>query len=123
MKGEVKKVVLAYSGGLDTSIIVKWLKNEYGCEVVAFTADVGQADAVTGRSIGMEALERQEGALRLVVAHPDTGVPYEVDRVVPAPFAADVDLLELALAHVLDRIVDEVGEQRLELNAVTTDVR
>ncbi len=44
MKGEVKKVVLAYSGGLDTSIIVKWLKNEYGCEVIAFTADVGQAE-------------------------------------------------------------------------------
>ena len=44
MKGGVKKVVLAYSGGLDTSIIVKWLKNEFGCEVIAFTADVGQAE-------------------------------------------------------------------------------
>lgn len=44
MKGEVKKVVLAYSGGLDTSIILKWLKNEYGCEVIAFTADIGQAE-------------------------------------------------------------------------------
>jgi argininosuccinate synthase len=44
MKGSVKKVVLAYSGGLDTSIIVKWLKNEYGCEVICFTADVGQAE-------------------------------------------------------------------------------
>ncbi|MBM4349526.1 MAG: argininosuccinate synthase [Deltaproteobacteria bacterium] len=44
MKDEVKKVVLAYSGGLDTSIIVKWLKNEFGCEVIAFTADVGQAE-------------------------------------------------------------------------------
>ncbi len=44
MKQGVRKVVLAYSGGLDTSIIVKWLKQEYGCEVVAFTADVGQAE-------------------------------------------------------------------------------
>jgi len=44
MQGEVKKVVLAYSGGLDTSVIVKWLKEEYGCEVIAFTADVGQAE-------------------------------------------------------------------------------
>jgi argininosuccinate synthase len=44
MRGEVKKVVLAYSGGLDTSIILKWLKNEFGCEVIAFTADVGQAE-------------------------------------------------------------------------------
>jgi len=44
MKGEVKKVVLAYSGGLDTSVILKWLKNEWGCEVIAFTADIGQAE-------------------------------------------------------------------------------
>ncbi|MCB5199228.1 argininosuccinate synthase [Loktanella sp. TSTF-M6] len=39
-----KKVVLAYSGGLDTSIILKWLKTEYGCEVVTFTADLGQGE-------------------------------------------------------------------------------
>src|SRR5512139_3073366 len=44
MEGQVKKVVLAYSGGLDTSIILKWLKNEYGCEVIAFSADLGQGD-------------------------------------------------------------------------------
>ncbi len=44
MKGEVKKVVLAYSGGLDTSVILKWLKNEFGCEVITFTADIGQAE-------------------------------------------------------------------------------
>jgi argininosuccinate synthase len=44
MKDEVKKMVLAYSGGLDTSIILKWLKNEFGCEVICFTADVGQAE-------------------------------------------------------------------------------
>jgi argininosuccinate synthase len=43
-KKEVKKIVLAYSGGLDTSIILKWLKNEYGCQVVAFSADLGQGD-------------------------------------------------------------------------------
>eukprot|EP00955_Chlamydomonas_euryale_P079130 363256-Chlamydomonas_euryale.AAC.3 len=44
-KGSVKKVVLAYSGGLDTSIILKWLQEEYGCEVVTFTADLGQVGA------------------------------------------------------------------------------
>ncbi len=42
----VKKVVLAYSGGLDTSIIIKWLEETYGCEVVTFTADVGQGEEV-----------------------------------------------------------------------------
>jgi argininosuccinate synthase len=43
-KGNVKKVVLAYSGGLDTSIILKWLQTTYGCEVVTFTADLGQGE-------------------------------------------------------------------------------
>ncbi|HIE40763.1 MAG TPA: argininosuccinate synthase, partial [Thiomicrorhabdus sp.] len=43
---EIKKVVLAYSGGLDTSIIVKWLQDEYQCEVVTFTADIGQGEEV-----------------------------------------------------------------------------
>ena len=43
-KPQVKKVVLAYSGGLDTSVIVPWLKEHYGCEVVCFCADVGQGD-------------------------------------------------------------------------------
>jgi argininosuccinate synthase len=41
---DVKKVVLAYSGGLDTSIILKWLQTEFGAEVVTFTADLGQGD-------------------------------------------------------------------------------
>ena len=41
---DIKKVVLAYSGGLDTSIILKWLQNTYGCEVVTFTADLGQGE-------------------------------------------------------------------------------
>src|SRR5881296_2319630 len=44
MKGTVKKVVLAYSGGLDTSVILKWLQETYGCEVVTFTADLGQGE-------------------------------------------------------------------------------
>ena len=43
---EVNKVVLAYSGGHDTSIILKWLQDVYNCEVVTFTADVGQGEEV-----------------------------------------------------------------------------
>ena len=42
MKNAIKKIVLAYSGGLDTSVIIKWLKEKYGCEIIAFAADVGQ---------------------------------------------------------------------------------
>ncbi|WP_291952679.1 argininosuccinate synthase [Campylobacter sp.] len=44
MKKKVNKVVLAYSGGLDTSIILKWLQDEYQCEIVTFTADIGQGE-------------------------------------------------------------------------------
>ena len=47
-KGTVKKAVLAYSGGLDTSIILKWLIEEYNCEVVAYSADLGQGDDLDG---------------------------------------------------------------------------
>src|ERR1035441_8453026 len=43
-KANIKKVVLAYSGGLATSIILKWLQTTYGCEVVTFTADLGQGE-------------------------------------------------------------------------------
>lgn len=46
MSRDIKKVVLAYSGGLDTSVILRWIKEEYGAEVVAYTADVGQGDEV-----------------------------------------------------------------------------
>src|SRR5689334_15415165 len=46
MGNSVKKVVLAYSGGLDTSVILKWLQDVYHCEVVTFTADIGQGEEV-----------------------------------------------------------------------------
>ena len=45
---KIKKVVLAYSGGLDTSVMIPWLKENYGCEVIAMAADVGQAEELTG---------------------------------------------------------------------------
>ena len=48
MSGKVKKVVLAYSGGLDTSVILRWLQDAYGCEVVTFTADLGQGEELDG---------------------------------------------------------------------------
>jgi argininosuccinate synthase len=44
LMNEIRKVVLAYSGGLDTSVILKWLQDVYGCEVVTFTADIGQGE-------------------------------------------------------------------------------
>lgn len=48
MKESPKKIILAYSGGLDTSVILAWLKDKYGCEVIAFCADVGQKEELSG---------------------------------------------------------------------------
>ncbi len=59
----VKKVVLAYAGGLDTSVIVPWLKENYGCEVVCFCANIGQADDLAG----LEAKALASGASKLVL--------------------------------------------------------
>jgi argininosuccinate synthase len=56
----VKKVVLAYSGGLDTSVILKWLQEVYGCEVVTFTADIGQGEEVEPARAKAQALGIKE---------------------------------------------------------------
>lgn len=70
---DIKKVVLAYSGGLDTSVILQWIKEEYGAEVVAYTADVGQGDEVA---------EAEEKALA-------TGASQAIVDDLRAEFAAD----------------------------------
>ncbi|MBT5292116.1 MAG: argininosuccinate synthase [Cellvibrionales bacterium] len=57
---DIKKVVLAYSGGLDTSVIVKWLQETYNCEVVTFTADIGQGEEVEPARAKAEALGVKE---------------------------------------------------------------
>ncbi len=50
MAHHIRKIVLAYSGGLDTSVILPWLKEKYGCKVVAFVADLGQGAGGAGRA-------------------------------------------------------------------------
>ncbi len=61
--GDIRKVVLAYSGGLDTSVIVPWLRTNYGCEVICFCADVGQGEELDG----LEEKALQSGASKTVV--------------------------------------------------------
>ena len=64
MKGKFNKVVVAYSGGLDTSVIVPWLKENYGCEVITYTADVGQgADELKG----LEGKSKASGASKAYI--------------------------------------------------------
>ncbi|KAG6551167.1 hypothetical protein Mapa_007402 [Marchantia paleacea] len=65
LRGKLGKVVLAYSGGLDTSVIVPWLRENYGCEVYCFTADVGQGDMETD---GLLDKARASGASDLKIA-------------------------------------------------------
>ncbi|MDQ1592662.1 MAG: argininosuccinate synthase [Pyrinomonadaceae bacterium] len=63
MAEKIKKVVLAYSGGLDTSVMLHWLKERYGCEVVCYCADVGQGEELTG----LDEKARASGASKLYV--------------------------------------------------------
>ena len=65
MSEKIKKIVLAYSGGLDTSVILPWLKEKYGCEVIAFAADLGQGE---GELDGIEEKALASGASKCVVA-------------------------------------------------------
>jgi argininosuccinate synthase len=60
---KIKKIVLAYSGGLDTSVMLRWLKERYGCEVVCYCADVGQGEELDG----LEAKALETGASKLYV--------------------------------------------------------
>jgi argininosuccinate synthase len=63
MASPINKIVLAYSGGLDTSVILKWLQDEYGCEVIAFVADLGQGDDLEG----VEAKARATGTSKVYI--------------------------------------------------------
>ena len=61
---KIKKLVLAYSGGLDTSVILRWAKDHFGCEIVAYCADVGQAEETEG----LEAKALKTGASKLIIS-------------------------------------------------------
>src|SRR5690242_10477455 len=63
MAATVRRIVLAYSGGLDTSVILRWLVERYQAEVVAFCADLGQAEELSG----LEEKARRTGAVKTVV--------------------------------------------------------
>ena len=90
-----KKVVLAYSGGLDTSIILKWLQTEYDCEVITFTADLGQGEELDparkkARAVGHQARELFSSKICVKNMH---GILYS-QCFVPMPFTKDCTFWE-----------------------------
>ena len=84
MKKKISKVVLAYSGGLDTSIIIPWLKENYGCEVICMAADVGQKEELDG----LEEKALATGASKLYIE--DLREEFARDFVIPTMMAGAV---------------------------------
>jgi argininosuccinate synthase len=116
MPSDIKKVVVAYSGGLDTSIIVTWLKQNYGCEVICFTADLGQEDELEGleeKAIKTGASKlyirdlREEFLTDFVYPTMQAGAVYERDYLLGTSFARPLiakHLVEIAEAEGADAI-------------------
>ncbi|MBZ0291227.1 MAG: argininosuccinate synthase [Anaerolineae bacterium] len=116
-KGDVKKVVLSYSGGLDTSVIVPWLRNNYGdCEVICFTADLGQEEELTGleeKAIASGASKlyirdlREEFLMDFVFPTMQAGAVYEREYLLGTSFARPLigkHLVEVAELEGADAI-------------------
>ena len=115
-KKTYKKVVLAYSGGLDTSVIIPWLKENYGCEVIAVAADVGQGAELTGleekalktgaSKLYIEDL-RKEFVDEFIVPTVQAGAKYENTYLLGTSFARPIiakRIVEIALAEGADAI-------------------
>jgi argininosuccinate synthase len=110
----VKKAVLAYSGGLDTSVIVPWLKNNYGCEVICFCADLGQDEELNGledKAIRSGASKcyirdlREEFLMDFVYPTMQAGAVYEREYLLGTSFARPLiakHLVEVAEAEGAD---------------------
>ncbi|MBE6915856.1 MAG: argininosuccinate synthase [Ruminococcaceae bacterium] len=116
MKKQIKKAVLAYSGGLDTSIIIPWLKENYGCEVIAVAADVGQGkelDGLIDKAIKTGASKcyiedlREEFVNEYVIPTVKAGAVYERSYLLGTSFARPIiakRIVEIAKAEGADAI-------------------
>ena len=115
MKKQVKKCVLAYSGGLDTSIIIPWLKETYGCEVIAVSGDVGQGTELDGleeKAIATGASKlyiedlKEEFVDEYIIPTMKAGAKYE-EYLLGTSFARPIiakRIVEIALAEGADAI-------------------
>lgn len=115
-KADIRKVVLAYSGGLDTSVIVPWLKNNYGCEVVCFCADLGQEEELDGlesKALASGASKlyirdlREEFLTDFVFPTLRAGAVYEREYLLGTSFARPLiakHMVEIAIAEKADAV-------------------
>ncbi|MGC9196878.1 MAG: argininosuccinate synthase [Syntrophobacteraceae bacterium] len=108
----IKKVVLAYSGGLDTSIILKWLVETYGCEVVAFSADLGQdeeLDGIEAKALATGALKARIEDLREEFAADFVFPAFRANAIYEGQYLLGTSIARPLIAKHQIRIADEEG--------------
>lgn len=117
---QVKKVVLAYSGGLDTSIIAKWLQDEYQCEVVTFTADIGQGEEVEPARVKAEAMGIKEiyiEDLREEFARDFVFPMFRANAIYEGEYLLGTSIARPLIAKRLVEIAQEVGADAISHGA------
>lgn len=117
---DVKKVVLAYSGGLDTSIILKWLEDTYKCEVVTFTADIGQGEEVEPARAKAEAMGVKEiyiEDLREEFARDYVFPMFRANAIYEGEYLLGTSIARPLIAKRLVEIAQEVGADTISHGA------
>ena len=117
---DVKKVVLAYSGGLDTSIILKWLQDTYNCEVVTFTADLGQGEEVEPARAKAQAMGIKEiyiEDLREEFARDYVFPMFRANTIYEGEYLLGTSIARPLIAKRLVKIAEEVGAQAISHGA------
>ncbi len=117
---KIKKVVLAYSGGLDTSIILKWLRDVYDCEVVTFTADIGQGEEVEPARAKAEAMGVKEiyiEDLREDFARDYVFPMFRANTIYEGEYLLGTSIARPLIAKRLVEIADETGADAISHGA------
>ena len=117
---EIKKVVLAYSGGLDTSVILKWLEDVYSCEVVTFTADIGQGEEVAPARAKAEAIGIKEiyvEDLREEFARDYVFPMFRANAIYEGEYLLGTSIARPLIAKRLIEIANETGAQAISHGA------
>ena len=116
----IKKVVLAYSGGLDTSVILKWLQDKYDCEVVTFTADLGQGEEVEparakAQSLGIKEIYIED--LREEFARDYVFPMFRANAIYEGEYLLGTSIARPLIAKRLVEIAEETGADAISHGA------